>query len=99
MSGGGQPRWRKDGKEIFFASAPVDAKLVAATVDGSGSAFQIGELKPLFDLKARPNQGQPVSAFDASPDGQRFLVNRIIADAPVTPSITLVIDWPALLKK
>ena len=67
---------------------------MSAEVNGAGSAFEVGAVRPLFDI--RP--GGPRSAYDVSPDGQRFLVN-LLAEEPASSPITLVVNWPALLKK
>jgi hypothetical protein len=96
---GDWPRWRRDGKEIFYV-APADNKLMAAAVNGRGSAFEVGAVRPLFDTRVagppsvRPGQGR---MYDISPDGQRFLVNTVAEEAASAP-ITLVVNWPALLK-
>jgi serine/threonine protein kinase len=99
LSSGADPRWRQDGKEIFFAS--IDGKVMSAAVNGSGSGFEIGEVRALFDLRARRDSvtGIPLPLFDVSPDGQRFLVNRVLAETPGSASLTLVVNWPALLTK
>ncbi|PYR66299.1 MAG: hypothetical protein DMF88_16790 [Acidobacteria bacterium] len=94
-TGGTQPRWRSDGKEIFYL-AP-DKRLMAAAVNGRNSAFEVGAVRSLFDTRA-PSTINPRSAYDVSPDGQRFLVNTL-ADDDAAPPITLVVNWPALLKK
>jgi eukaryotic-like serine/threonine-protein kinase len=91
-TGGTQPRYRRDGKEIFYL-AP-DNKLMAAAVNGQGSAFEVGAVRPLFDT--RPSG--PGFVYDVAPDGQRFLVNTLTEEVASTP-ITLVVNWPALLKK
>jgi hypothetical protein len=90
-AGGDQPRWRRDGKEIFYLGP--DGKLVSAAVNGAGSAFEVGAVRPLFDTRA----SGPGFLYDVSADGQRFLVNTIV-ESTSTP-ITLVVNWPALLKK
>jgi Tol biopolymer transport system component len=94
-TGGTQPRWRKDGKEIFYL-AP-DKRLMAAAVNGQNSAFEVGAVRSLFDTRA-PSTINPRSAYDVSPNGQRFLVNTLADDDAAAP-ITLVVNWPALLKK
>jgi eukaryotic-like serine/threonine-protein kinase len=94
-TGGTQPRWRKDGKEIFYL-AP-DKRLMAAAVNGQKSAFEVGAVRSLFDTRA-PSTINPRSAYDVSPDGQHFLVNTLAEEAASAP-ITLVVNWPALLKK
>jgi Tol biopolymer transport system component/aminoglycoside phosphotransferase (APT) family kinase protein len=97
IAGGNWPRWRRDGREIFYL-AP-DNKLMAVVVNGQGSAFEVGAVRALFDTRALPN---PILnqrfMYDASPDGQRFLVNTLAEEAR-SAHITPVVNWPALLKK
>jgi eukaryotic-like serine/threonine-protein kinase len=92
-AGGSGPRWGRDGKEIFYLG--LDNKLMAATVNGAGSAFEVGAMRGLFGTRAITNQR---SMYDPSPDSQRFLVNTL-ADEDAAAPITLVVNWPALLKK
>jgi Tol biopolymer transport system component len=94
-TGGTQPRWRSDGKEIFYL-AP-DKRLMAAAVNGQNSAFEVGAVRALFDTRA-PSTINPRSAYDVSPDGRRFLVNTL-ADGDAAAPITLVVNWRALLKR
>jgi Tol biopolymer transport system component len=94
-AGGDWPRWRRDGKEIFYVAPAPDEKLMAAVVNGGGSAFEVGAVQPLFDMRGEaPNQSR---MYDVSPDGQRFLVNTLAEEAASAP-ITLVVNWRALLK-
>ena len=92
-AGGSGPRWRRDGKELFYMAA--DSTLIAAEVDTSGSVFQVGALRPLFHLALRT--GLPrldLSGFvgyDAAPDGKWFVVNSPPAGNP--PPITLITNW------
>ena len=93
-AGGDWPRWRRDGKEIFYL-APGGTRLMAAAVNGGASAFEVGAVRELFNTRGvAPNAW----TYDISPDGQRFLVNTFAEEAASTP-ITLVVNWPALLKK
>jgi Tol biopolymer transport system component len=92
-AGGDQPRWRRDGKEIFYLGP--DGKLVSAAVNGAGSAFEVGAVRPLFDTRA----SGPGFLYDVSADGQRFLVNTLAEEVSASAPITLVVNWPALLKK
>lgn len=78
-----------------------DNSLIAAAVSAQESTFTIGRVSSLFDIRPRPSQavrGVAASPYDVSADGQRFLVNTLVQDAAATP-ITLVVNWPALLKK
>ena len=62
---------------------------------GSGSSFEPGKPKVVFDIvAARTNQNDD---YDVSADGQRFLFISRMADA--TSSLSVVINWTADLKK
>ena len=89
--GGTLPRWRHDGSEIFYVAGN---RLMAAPVSGQGATFEVGAARPLFEIRPRSGVGY---FYDVSPDGQRFLVNTM-PESTSTP-ITLVVNWPALLKK
>jgi hypothetical protein len=91
-AGGTDPQWRPDGKEIFYRAANLSLK--AAEVTLSAGAVQVGAVHDLFAMRSRPN----ARANYATADGQRFLVNTVVEEATPTP-ITLLINWPALLKK
>jgi len=73
---------------------------MAAAVNGQNSAFEVGAVRSLFDTRVpqTPSTINPRSAYDVSPDGQRFLVNTLAEEDAAAP-ITLVVNWPALLKK
>jgi len=66
IAGGRIPRWRGDGKELFYLAA--DNKLMAAEVNIKGSALEIGAVRPLFEthtaLRGRD--------YDVSADGQQL---------------------------
>jgi eukaryotic-like serine/threonine-protein kinase len=96
-AGGVGQRWRRDGKELFYVSN-ADNKLMAADVSGQGAAFEVRSVRALFEMKGR-RTGNNISSFDASADGQRFLINIVTDQTPASSSITLVVNWPALLKK
>jgi dipeptidyl aminopeptidase/acylaminoacyl peptidase len=90
-NGGDSTAWRRDGKELYYWAN--DQMLTAVEVDPQGSEFRVGAAKPLFRLSS-PALGM---AYDVTPDGQRFLVNYLPEDT-ATP-LTLVVNWPAELKK
>jgi hypothetical protein len=68
---------------------------MSAEVNGAGSAFEVGAVRSLFATQA----GGPGSVYDVSPDGQRFLVNTLVEEEAEAAPITLVVNWPALVKK
>ncbi len=78
IGGGGQPRWRKDGKELFY-KAPDDG---AMAVDiKPGPRIEAGIPRRLFDrATTSPSSGDPVRhQWNVTPDGQRFLVRYATA--------------------
>jgi eukaryotic-like serine/threonine-protein kinase len=89
-AGGEGPRWRGDGKEIFYIGA--DRKLTAVTVN-AGKVFESGIPRPLFETQLTEGSQYTVTA-----DGQRFLLSTIAKDQSSAP-ITIVINWPAGLKR
>ena len=85
--GGSQPRWRRDGREIFFLSS--DRKMMAASVQASGSDFLADVPQPLFQTRARYTGDR---CYDVSADGQRFVINTMVLDQPSSPIVVLV-NW------
>jgi Tol biopolymer transport system component len=98
-AGGEQPRWGPDGRELFFIEG--SRKLMAATVDGSGAALQLGPVRMLFEAHFRSDNylgyGEG-SVYDVSPDGRRFLINVVGSEQPAQTPITVVTNWTSLLK-
>ncbi len=92
-AGGNWPRWRRDGTEIFYI-AP-DGKLMVAAVNGKGSSFEVGTVKPLFETHVFNGFRYP---YDLTPDGQRFLFSTVPGQTSQAP-ITVVVNWMAGLKK
>jgi hypothetical protein len=96
-TGGSIPRWRADGKEIFFISQPTST-LMSAGVSSTASTFQADAVRPLFPFRPAGNQRFNYE-YAPSPDGQRFLVNMgPSGDAPPTP-ITVVLNWLAGVRR
>jgi len=90
-SGGWNPRWRRDGRELFYYS--VDFQIMEVPVD-TGSKFQCGTPVPLF----HPHDHDPTDFdFEVSADGHRFLVSRLFEDDSRPVNISL--DWLAEVKK
>jgi Tol biopolymer transport system component/predicted Ser/Thr protein kinase len=91
-SGGIDPRWRRDGREIFYVAG--DWKLMAAEVETS-PAFRVGAARALFPT--RPHAAG-FSIYDVSSDGQKFLVANLTSEEASQP-ITLVLNWTSELRK
>jgi serine/threonine protein kinase/Tol biopolymer transport system component len=87
--GGVGPRWRADGKELYYL-AP-DGGVMAVDVM-PGPSFQSGTPKALF--RAPTN----LSGWDVSNDGKRFLFPLYTSDSSQAP-FTVVLNWQSGLKK
>jgi hypothetical protein len=92
-AGGAQPRWRRDGKEIFYISA--EGRLTAVDVK-TAPKFEAGIAHALFD--AQIPAGMLADAYfhyDVAADGKRFLVNTVAADraSPAPTPITVIVNW------
>jgi hypothetical protein len=95
VSGGGgrQPRWRRDGRALFFI-AP-DGKLMTVDVNGRGQGFETGTARAVLSIEPPLVTG---FIYDVSPDGHRFLVAQAHIMADEKPLI-LIQNWPAELKQ
>jgi Tol biopolymer transport system component len=95
-AGGEEPRWRRDGRELFYL-AP-DGTLMAVDVK-TGTGFEAGSPSKLFTTRAR----QPISAmdfftYDVTPDGKKFLVNTKLDTSSAAP-LSVTLNWASELQK
>ncbi|HEY3124050.1 MAG TPA: hypothetical protein VGK70_08280, partial [Thermoanaerobaculia bacterium] len=86
-AGGSYPRWRRDGKELYYI-APDNALMAVEVATGSG--FAAGTPKALF--RTRIKSLDLGFQYDVSPDGNRFLINTLEEDRQAS-SITVVQNW------
>lgn len=94
--GGEEPRWRSDGKELFYLTPggtmmSVDVK--------TGAGFEAGVPNNLFTARLR----QPISAmdffsYDVTADGQKFLVNTKLDTSNSAP-LSVILNWTAEMQK
>jgi len=89
--GGRQPRWRRDGKELFYL-AP-DRKLMAVAVS-AGESLDPQAPVLLFETRVLSNLSAGDLYFQYAPaaDGRRFLVNTAVAET-AAPPVTVVLNW------
>jgi len=86
--GGTEPRWRGDGKEIFYI-AP-SGTLMAVSVNGE-TTFVSGTPASLFQVHGRaPISSTDIFTYDVAKDGKRFLVNRYIKPEHIPPLTILL---------
>jgi dipeptidyl aminopeptidase/acylaminoacyl peptidase len=96
-NGGGQPRWRGDGKELFSVS--LDGALMAVDVRGGSTGLDLGMPQTLIPARtfAAVLEGSDYSDYAITPDGQRILVKRPVEGAE-RPRIHVLLDWPSLVR-
>jgi serine/threonine protein kinase/Tol biopolymer transport system component len=91
--GGSQPRWRRDGKELYYVA--LDGQLMAAPISVNANRFlETGAPVPLFTTRT-PGGAIPSpqkQQYAVSSDGQRFLFNSLTDEAATSP-ISLVLNW------
>ena len=87
--GGTDPRWRGDGKELFYVAS--DGKLMSVEIT-TKPVFQAGAPRPLFQLPPGFIGG------DVTADGRRFLIGVPVAQSTSVP-FTVVLNWQTTLKK
>jgi len=93
QSGGMQPRWRGDGKELFFVSET--GRIMASTITIS-TALEVGVPVDLSIETERDLVGARY-VYDVTDQGRRFLVIRkTVSQSP--PPITVLLNWPALVR-
>jgi len=98
--GGSQPRWRRDGKELFYMGP--GGRVMALDVK-TAPKFQALIPRQLFETQMYlPEAGTRANdttnlmfRYDVTRDGKRFLVNNMVQAAPavVSPPITWVLNW------
>ena len=97
--GGTQPRWRRDGRELYFLL--LDGTLSAVPITISGGRFEAGEARPLFRTELTGAHLFAYQGYDVAADGQRFLVSRPPAGGQPAAAepLTVVVNWPAALRR
>ncbi|HXB70266.1 MAG TPA: protein kinase [Candidatus Acidoferrales bacterium] len=98
-AGGVQPRWRREGKEIFYIG--IDGRLTAVSVK-TAPRFETGAPLALFDAQlAVVGRVGPYFNYDVAADGKRFLVNSnaIYSAASAPTPITVIVNWQAAAKR
>ena len=95
-SGGGQPKWRGDGKELFYLS--LDGSLMATTVREGAAGLELA--LPTLLIPASTSravvQGPDYSDYAVSADGQRFLF-KAPSGRNERQRIHVLLDWPSLV--
>jgi hypothetical protein len=97
------PRWRGDGRELFYMSQATGGKIVAVETMADSATFGFLAPKALFDS---PYVSFPhvsvYHTFAVSRDGQRFLIPHQVAKGKSEGQslpVTVVLNWTAAMKQ
>ena len=90
VTGGSTPRWKRDGRELYFVSAGNE--MIATSIE-PGSNLRVGASRPLFRMSPAGWQD-----YDVTADGQRFLA---VLNVPATDegAITVTVNWLSLVRR
>lgn len=95
-AGGQEPRWRGDGKELFYISP--EGKVMAVPVTTT-TMFAAGAPVALFQTHRRqPISSQDVFSYDVTRDGQKFIVSTKVDEGKAAP-LTVLLNWSSGLEK
>jgi hypothetical protein len=94
-SGGADPVWRGDSKELFYETSAGEIMAVALREEGQGLKLEAPKL--LFKADSEASQ---THSFDATADGQKFVVQLRRSDRNVDAAATRVVtNWQSALRK
>jgi hypothetical protein len=103
VAGGAQPRWARDGRELFYIASDSQLMAVPIRVGSDVRALQTSAPVGLFSTRLATGGNIPANGFQAraqyavASDG-RFLMN-VAADDVATSPITVVLNWDSALRK
>ena len=97
--GGADPRWRPDGRELYYISPRGELMAVAF---GATDSIEPAAPVRLFDVcsggrRQRGSSNSPLGSYDITPDGSQFLMACAVAGAEAS-AIAVALDWTASLK-
>lgn len=95
-SGGGEPQWRADGKELFYTSLQEPARIMAVDIAVRNGGIDAGIPHSLFDVRLAG--GYMRNRYVATRDGKKFLA-IVQPEQKAANGFTVIVNWPALMKK
>ncbi len=99
--GGATPRWRGDGRELFYVASNGAMMSASLLFSKDGHSLEISDVKQLFRVpivfggSPRDNNKEQ---YAVAPDGQRFLVN-VRSDETTGSPVTVVLNWLSGLRR
>ncbi len=95
VGGGTEPKWRGDGRELFYVTA--DGRLMAVSVT-PGATLEFAVPEELFRIRIVRQVLGVSGSYASTQDGQRFLVNTLTEESNSVPT-KIVLNWPAALRR
>ena len=96
--GGSQPRFRRDGRELFYLAD--DGWMMAVTLTTTATTFDSKAPTRLFKARMLTRGFEPQFEYDVTRDGQRFLIGNILDGPDGSPPRPMVIlNWTAGLPR
>jgi hypothetical protein len=90
-AGGGQARWRADGKELFYIALNGDLMVVPMQLPSKGGSVDAGQPARLFAPHIRYGVLSKYGAqYAVARDGKRFLMNTVTGE---TRTISIILNW------
>jgi Tol biopolymer transport system component len=89
-TGGISPRWRRDGKELFYVSPDSGSVMAVAVVPTP--TFTLALPVRLFDVQSAGARRPREIGYDVSPDGHAFLFTTP-SEQPLPGGIAVVLNW------
>ena len=93
-TGGVQPKWRRDQKELFFMGAGGDLMAADVAIGRTAGVAALETGPPVKLFQANVFLGWPKNSYEPSADGQRFVVNLL--PTGTSPAVTVVVNWQAV---
>jgi Tol biopolymer transport system component len=87
--GGRRPRWRRDGKELYYLAPGNSVMAVSVT---PGTRLETGAPAALFHVETE------IENYDVTPDGSRFLIKMPSEKSPAA-ALRVIVNWPAAVGK
>ena len=96
VAGGLNPRWKGDGKELYYLA---ETTLMAVELKGSGGSLQVGAIRSLFEIPQTRflTATLGLSMYNVTADGNRFVMDSVLTEESATP-LNLVTNWTSELK-
>jgi hypothetical protein len=85
--GGFWPRWRRDGKELFYTRGENELMAVDIKAAVAPNKFDVGAPQLVFRTGI-------INGYDVTSDGQRFLIDGSEESQRTNYTLTIVTNWP-----